>query len=158
MVDEIDKALLSEFADDSKKSVKDLAKKMNVHPNTLLLRTRKLERSGIIKSYVAALDYEKLGYGVNALVLIKIEMKNDWEKKLDDISKIPEILLLMSISGEADAFAVVSTKNRDEFYNILKRINNNPVVTKTTTHFVMNSYKLPCDFNPLKTPSVPSPE
>jgi len=154
MVDEVDRSLLSELVANSKISIKELAKKLQVHPNTLFLRTRKLEKSGVITKYAASLDYDKLGYGVTAVVLMKLEMKNNWEEKLREISEIPQILLLMSVSGEADAFAVISATSKDEFYNILKSINNNPAVTKTTTHFVMNSYKSPRDFNPLKSSSL----
>ena len=50
-LDDIDISILSHLRDDAKTQLKDLARELKVHPNTLLQRVRKLEKAKNIKGF-----------------------------------------------------------------------------------------------------------
>jgi DNA-binding Lrp family transcriptional regulator len=63
-LDEIDKKILVHIQQDSSITNAQLAKLVGLSPAPTLERVKKLESSGIIKSYHAELDIDKLGLGV----------------------------------------------------------------------------------------------
>jgi DNA-binding Lrp family transcriptional regulator len=146
----IDKQIISEFIENPKLSAKVVGKKLNLHPNTLLQRVKRLENKGVIRGYTTIVDYTKLGYVIQAIVFIKVLMIDDWESKLKPISEYPEISSFMFLSFDHDAAVIVRVKNMEELSKTLKRIQANKVVSKTTTHFISDYYKYPHEFNRLK--------
>ena len=71
-IDETDKAILNEFINDSRLSYREIAKRLNIAVGTVLSRTKKLENEGVIKSYSAILDYEKLEFDITAISEITV--------------------------------------------------------------------------------------
>ena len=149
-IDETDNSILSELVENSKLSSKILAKKLKIHPNTLLQRVKRLEKNGIIKQYTTVVDYGKLGYGIHALIFLKVNMARGWEDSLRPLSKLPNILSFLLITGDADALVIAHVKDKDELAALMRKLQDNNVVNKTTTHLIVDSYKEPHEFNPLK--------
>jgi DNA-binding Lrp family transcriptional regulator len=148
--DELDRAILSELIENSRLSANELAKKIGAHPNTVLLRIRKLERSGAIARYTAVPNYDRLGYGFQALVFVKLKSSSDWEKSIRPISDLPEVVSFFVMTGEHDALAIVRFGHKGELESLLKKIQGNAEVVQTTTALVISSFKRPHEFNPMK--------
>lgn len=64
-LDAIDRRLLIELTRDARTSLRRLAEEMNVSPATLHNRMTRMVQEGMIKSFVALLDYSKLGFALN---------------------------------------------------------------------------------------------
>ena len=58
-IDDIDLQLLNILHDNSKYTVKELAKMVNLSPSPVFERIKRLENNGYIKKYIALLDAEK---------------------------------------------------------------------------------------------------
>ena len=71
-LDDIDISILSHLRDDAKTQLKDLARELKVHPNTLLQRVRKLEKAKIIKKYTAEVDYAKTDIDLHIIIMMKL--------------------------------------------------------------------------------------
>ena len=56
------------------------------------------------------------------------------------------------ITGGADALVIARVKDKDELAALMRRMQDNDVVMKTTTHLIVDYYKYPHEFNPLRTP------
>ena len=149
-VDKIDKQIISEFIENPKISAKLLGKKLNLHPNTLLQRIKRLENKGVILGYTTVVDYKKLGYGIQAIVFIDAKMNERWEERLKPISNFPEISSFMFLSFDHDAAVIVRVKDMEELSKTLKKIQATGVVVRTTTHMILDYYKYPHEFNRLK--------
>ncbi len=147
-IDETDKKILHYLNENSKIPNKELARILRIHPNTLLQRVKKLEKNKIIKKYKSVVNYEKTGIEMMALVFIKVKMKPDWEKILKPVANIPQISSFILITGAADAVAMVRVKNKDELATVLREMQKNDVIMKTTTYLALDYYKLPEDYNP----------
>jgi len=151
ILDELDKAIISELIDDAKISSKELAKKLHVHPNTLLQRIKRLEREGAILRYTIVPNYDAIGFEFYAVIGIKTKMQKDWEEKLRPVvKKIPQIEAFLLVTGESDALAIVRMTNKNELSTVLREIQNSGIVEKTSTYLVLDGYKFHYQFNPFK--------
>lgn len=149
-VDETDLLILSELREDCKRPVRELAQTLRMHPNTLLQRIKRLEKAGIIRRYHADIDYKALGYDMHAIVTIKIKKSGlEDEKLLGDVGRMPEVQSLYAVTGSNDCIAVIKAKNRDDLVRILRVIQTQKSVLRTTSYLVLVTYKESYQFNPL---------
>ena len=148
--DATDLEILREIRKDCKRPVRELAKKLKIHPNTLLQRIKKLEKEKTIIKYMAEIDYHKLGYDLHAIIMGKVRKGRAGDpEQLSDLSAIPEVQSLYAVTGNYDIIVLVRVKNRDQLVEVIRRIGENPIVMKTTTHIILYSYKHPYEFNPI---------
>ena len=71
-LDENDKRIISEYLKDARISYREVAKRLQLAVGTVLTRTKKLENDGIIESYSAILNHDKLGYDIIAISEITV--------------------------------------------------------------------------------------
>jgi len=148
--DATDLEILREIRKDCKRPVRELAKKLKIHPNTLLQRIKKLEKEKTIIKYMAEIDYHKLGYDLHAMIMGKVRKGRAGDpEQLADLSAIPEVQSLYAVTGNYDIIALVRVKNRDQLVEVIRKIGENPIVMKTTTHIILFAYKHPYQFNPI---------
>ena len=75
-LDNIDRKILEILQLNAKITNAQLAKEISLSPAPTLERVKKLENSGIIKSYHASLDKEKIGLGVSTFVMVTLKGHN----------------------------------------------------------------------------------
>ena len=73
-LDEIDVMILSQLQKDSRLSIRELSKRINLSPPSVTERVRKLEDSGVIEKYTIKINKKKLGLSIDCI--IKVTMKN----------------------------------------------------------------------------------
>ena len=148
-LDKIDISILSHFRSDAKAQLKDLAKDLRVHPNTLLQRVRKLEKIGVIKKYVAIMDYEKAGYDLHVIINMKVKRGRAGDMdQLKDLINIAELEAIYAVSGVWDVIALCRVKNRKHLLDVIQKIGDHPIVTKTASSMILFEYKGHGEFNP----------
>jgi len=148
-LDEIDLAILASLRENAKASVKDLAKRIGVHPNTLLQRLKKLENNGIITKYVAEVDYAKVGYDLHVIIMMKVKRGRAGDMdQLKELLRIKELEAVYATTGTWDLVSVARVKNREHLLEVIQRLGKVPIITKTTSHLVLFAYKNPYQFNP----------
>jgi DNA-binding Lrp family transcriptional regulator len=149
-IDSTDKALIAALVEDSSLPSRELARRISVHPNTLLQRLKRLEKKEIIVKYTAVVDYDKIGFGLQALIFMTVDMSKEWEKMLRPVSKLPEISAFILLTGDYDCVAIVRVRDKEELADVLRKIQGTGVVTKTTSHLILDYYKQNHEYNPLK--------
>lgn len=149
-VDTVDLMILKELRKDCKRPMRELAQKLRMHPNTLLQRIKRLEKSKVVRRYHADVDYKALGYDMHAVVMIKIRKSGlEDEGLLKAVAALPEIVALYAVTGGADCVALVKAKNRDDLLRLLKFVQAQEQVLRTTTYLILLTYKEAYQFNPL---------
>jgi Lrp/AsnC family leucine-responsive transcriptional regulator len=149
-VDTVDLMILRELRNDCKRPMRELAQRLRMHPNTLLQRIKRLEKSKIVRRYHADIDYKALGYEYHAVVMIKIKKSGlEDERLLENVSNLPEIQSLYAVTGGADCIAIVKAKSRDDLVRVLKAIQTEKSVLRTISYLVLVTYKESYQFNPL---------
>ena len=151
-MNEIDKKILSEVSNNARIPAKALARKIDVHPNTLLQRMKRLQEKGVIQGYHGYLDYDQLGYGLHLVILMKLEHVDPGEDqmRLEELLKMKELEAMYAITGEWDLVSVWRVKDRKHLNCVIKKVTRTPAVTRTLTNLILHTYRNPNEFNPMK--------
>lgn len=139
-MDDIDVKILKRLLHDARMSYRKVAEEIGVSPPTVLARVNKLEKEGIIKSYSAMLDHEKLGYDLTAIIDITATKGKivDLEKQ---IAKFPNVCAVYDTTGLTDMMIIAKFKSRAELSNFVKKDLAMPYVERTNTHVVLITVK-----------------
>jgi DNA-binding Lrp family transcriptional regulator len=139
-MDETDVKILKRLLHDARMSYRKIAEEIGVSPPTVLARVGKLENSGIIKSYSALLDHERLGYDLTAVIEITA-MKGKIVDLERQIAKFPNVCAVYDITGLTDMTIIAKFRNRAELSNFVKKDLSLPYVERTNTHVVLITVK-----------------
>ncbi|HSB47305.1 MAG TPA: Lrp/AsnC family transcriptional regulator [Candidatus Bilamarchaeum sp.] len=149
-LDNVDRKILAALVENSKIMSKELSRKLRIHPNTLLQRLKKLEAAGVIIKYQAVVDFPKVDKMMQVLMFIKVNMEKPWEDALRATAKFPEIVSYILVTGEYDVVVIARVRDESHLADLMRRVQATRVVNKTTTHLIVDFYKQPHEYNPLK--------
>jgi Lrp/AsnC family leucine-responsive transcriptional regulator len=143
-LDQLDRSILKTLQKNGKITNKDLAEEIGLSPAPTLERVKKLEKSGIIKSYHAELDSQKLGLGVNTY--IQISLKGHNKTNIDiftkTIDKIDEVIECHHVTGSGDFLLRVVAKDIPSYQLfMLEKISDIEVVASLQTMVILSTFK-----------------
>ncbi len=152
-MDSIDIQILSMLQKDCKIAQVELARSVGLSPASISERLKRLEKSGVVKSYTAVLDARALGVGITAYVFVFIEHPRFEEELLEKLDAVSEVQECHHVTGDFSLLLKVRTKNIETFEHLLfHSINSIPGVRQTKTTIVLSSPKETTQF-PLQIPS-----
>lgn len=139
-----DLTILKLLQEDCTLSVKEIAEKIGLTFTPTYERIKQLEKSGVIKKYVALLDREKVGLGI--VVYCNISMKEQSRQNAitfeETISKYNEVQDVVSISGDCDYMIKVIAKDIDSYNEfVMNVISEIPAVGKINSSIVLKEVK-----------------
>jgi len=139
-LDSLDIQLLQELLKDSRRSYRELSKRLNVAVGTVLSRIRRMEKNHIITGYTSRLNYEKLGYELTVVTEVTVS-KGRLVDVENEIAKDPHVCAVYDVTGLTDAIIIAKFKNRSDLNSFTKRVLAIPYVERTNTHVVLNTVK-----------------
>ncbi|MCG7841374.1 MAG: Lrp/AsnC family transcriptional regulator [Methanomassiliicoccales archaeon] len=151
MLDDLDKRIIEELCKSSQGSSRAIAKRLGIHPTTLIQRVRNMEQKDVIRGYRANVDYMKLGYEFMAIVHIYVE--GDLIEIQRRIKELKNVVAILDVTGECDSIAWVACRSREEFSHVVKSMLVIPGVKKTNTYVILNVIKDPFNFMPDFSPT-----
>ena len=143
-IDDIDRALLCILQSDARISNADLARQVNLSPPAVHARIRRLQELGVIRSYVAVLDREALGFEMLCLIAIRMErhQRPDIERVRAAVGQMPEVLECHHLTGEFDYQLKVVVRNRKELERfVMDRLSTIPGIGHIRTSLVFSEIK-----------------
>lgn len=130
--------LLRLLQENSRRTISDLAKQLNLSRATVQQMMQRLEHQGIIQGYTVKINPHYQHSHVSAYVMISIV-----GKKTSDIvrqlNKHPQLNMLCTISGQYDLIAKLTAETTaalDKSIDFIEQING---VEKTLSHIVLSS-------------------
>ena len=140
VIDKTNTKILNVILENAKLSYREIAKRVGVSVVTILKRVKALEKAGIIKSYTADLDYEKLGYDVHVVIKMRIAKGKlfEVEKK---IARNPNVFAVYDTTGTFDCIIIAKFKSRRSMDTFLKKIQTYDFVERTETSLILNTIK-----------------
>lgn len=140
MVDELDIKIISLLQKNARLSFREIARELDVAVGTVYNRIKKLEESGVIKGYAPVLDYEKLGFGLTALIGVKAQGRKiqEIERKIAEKSRA---MMVYDITGEFDIFVIAKFRDREDMNRFVKWLLSLDGVEKTNTSVAMQVVK-----------------
>ena len=120
--DEVDRQIIDLLSKNSRLSVRELSKIINVSHPTVSRRIRKLEEKGVIKGYVSIIEDEELGYDCRALLLIKVTGNSDPEKIIAEMRDNERICNLYTTVGNYDIISTATCSELDGLSDFIKNL------------------------------------
>ncbi len=136
MIDDKNKKILRVLMNNARLSIRKIAKITGIKPSSVFQRMKKLEENEIIKGYTVKLNREKMGYGVEAFVLITFKKEDNitQEQVAKELMRIDNVIEVHIITGDWDLLAKVITKDvKDLGKLITEKIRKIKGVDKTFT-------------------------
>lgn len=143
-LDTIDLRILRELQHDGSLSNVDLARRVHLSPSPCLARVKELEKSGLIASYVALLNPQALGLGLN--VFINISLKEQSKHSLaqfeERIAQYDEVMECYLMTGDSDYLIRVVVPDilaLERF--ILEQLTPIPAIEKIRSSFTLKQVR-----------------
>ena len=126
-IDRLDKKLLSLLQTDAKRTTKELAQQLNLSVTAVYERIKKMEREGIISSYVALLDRTKIDKAFVVFCHIKLtQHSREFLTRFEsEVVRLDEVTECFHVSGDYDYILKVFVKDMEAYREFM--------VTKLTT-------------------------
>lgn len=115
MLQDKDKNILELLQENAKLTVMQIAKKLDLRPSTVHDRIKRMERSGIIKKYVAIVDKNKLDYKLTFYQFFKFRPTDFMLKHQKPIMNDKHIQEIQIIDGEWHALIKSVFKTPEDF-------------------------------------------
>jgi Lrp/AsnC family leucine-responsive transcriptional regulator len=101
--------LVSELFRNSRKSDREMARKLGVSQPTVSRMRGKLESEGIIKEYTIIPDFAKLGFELVAISCVKAKVRTDYlERAQEWVKNYPNIVLSAKAEGSGKNAVMIS--------------------------------------------------
>lgn len=144
ILDKTDEQILRILQEDSTVSVKEISAKIGLSATPTYERIRYMEEQGIIRKYVALVNREKIG--LNLVVYCNIVLKEQSKKALMAfeavVSKMPEVMEVISISGTYDYMLKIIAKDIQAYNDfVVNVISNIPNIGQYHSSIVLNEVK-----------------
>lgn len=120
-IDDIDIAILNELSQDSRLSMRELAKKVNLSPPSVTERVRRLEHEGVIKGYTVELNWKELGFGLECIMEITVR-NGDYERLKAWVQTHPRVLGCWRTAGKACYFVRICARDLGEIEEFVNQI------------------------------------
>lgn len=121
MVDSIDSKLLEILKENARLSFADLGRKINLSPSAVRERIQKMEDIGVIKKYSVEIDNQKIGYDIEAFILLKV-FQGQLKHVIQQITTFPEVTTAHRITGSQNIHLKVALKNQLELQKLIDQL------------------------------------
>lgn len=138
-LDRIDVAMLHHLQRDGRATTVELSDAVGLSPSPCHRRQKILEEAGIITSYVALLDQERVGLPVN--VFVSVELVGQTDEQLagfeDAVSACPEVMECYIMTGASDFLLRVVAGDLAAYELFLRRLTRMPFVRSIRSAFAL---------------------
>jgi Lrp/AsnC family transcriptional regulator, leucine-responsive regulatory protein len=140
-VEEIDRAIVAALTTDGRLSYTDLAEKVGLSVSAAHQRVRRLEQRGVIRGYVAHVDYATLNLPLTAFVAIRPLDLSQADDAPDRLADLPEIEACYSVAGDDFYLLLVRVASPADLERLLQEIRGAANVTTRTTVVLSTPYE-----------------
>ncbi len=139
-MDDIDTAILRSLIRNSRITISQMSKEIDVPDATISNRLKKLE-TDVIKRYTMIPDWQKIGLNITAIIIIQTESEKHQYVK-EELSKLDEVSEVYSVSGEYDILIKVWVPSIGELNKLINsKIRSVDGVEDLTEMIVMERVK-----------------
>ena len=139
------KEVLEVLEKDGRLTPKDIAEQTGLKEADVKNFIKEMEARGIIKGYKAVVDWEKYGdESVYAIIEVQLSPERNvgYDAVAERISRFPEVVTCMLISGDHDLHLLIKGKTMKEVaFFVAEKIAPLSQVNHTATHFLLRRYK-----------------
>lgn len=140
-LDIIDVKILEVLQANSRVSISELSKKVNLSLSAVSERLKKLESSNVIEKYTVILNSQALDKELSVIMNISLENPHLTSDFLEFVRAEDEILECHYVTGEYDYVLKITTRNTATLENLMNRIKGISGIKRTQTNVILSSVK-----------------
>ena len=140
-MDIIDVKILEVLQSNSRVSISELSKKVNLSLSAVSERLKKLESSNVIEKYTVILNSQALDKELSVIMNISLENPHQTSEFLNFVRTEDEILECHYVTGEYDYVLKITTRNTATLEHLMNRIKGISGIKRTQTNAVLSSVK-----------------
>ncbi|MEN0642062.1 Lrp/AsnC family transcriptional regulator [Alkalicoccobacillus gibsonii] len=145
-IDTIDLTILDELKKDSRQSIRELSRKVNLSPPSVSERIRKMEATSIIEGYTLRINDKVLGLPIQCLIEITIK-NGKYSTFQEKISRYPGVNYCYRITGSACFMLKFSTDKFERIEEFIEEFNS---IATTLTHVILSEVPMNWTYVDLK--------
>ena len=138
-MDEIDRKILTVLRDHARLPVAEIARQVDLSGASVARRIDRLERTGVIRGYVAVIDDGASG-DLEAFTEIRLAGAVDTHRIEEIARSVPEVQQYFTISGDPDALVHFRVRDVDHLQQVVNAIRKTGLVAGTKTLIVMSTW------------------
>lgn len=120
-MDRVDWHILEELQADARLSFNELSRRVKLSPPAVAERVRRLQDTGVVTGYHAALDLEQVGRSVRAVVVMDCYGPTCLLRD-PDVATWPEIRQLYRVTGQGCSVLMVAVPTMPDFEELIDRL------------------------------------
>lgn len=143
-LDKTDLKILKKLQENGKITNLQLSKEIGLSPAPTLERVKKLEGSGVIKSYHALVDEEALEIGLVAYMQVTLvrQVNQAIQRFIDHVENVEEVVEVYQVTGQADFLVKIMAKDIPSFDKMVRTKFDNDVIGQMQTMIVLSTEKI----------------
>lgn len=135
-LDNKDLRIIAALNDNSRTSIRNIAKKLNLRPSTVHQRIQKLVKNNVIEKFTLKLNNKSISE--NFIVFLLVSTTKDLDSKFLNNKHVKEVF---GVTGEYDLIVKLKFKNVEEFNDFLLGLRKEHSIGKTLTMVVTANLK-----------------
>ena len=137
-LDDKDIGIIEILKENSRFSIRDIAKKTGIRPSTVHQRITKLKKEGVIEKFTLKLNNSAMGENFIVFMLIKTKPSTIFGSKIVNNKHIKDIF---GVTGEYDLMLKLKFKDVVEFNDFVIDFRKNQQIQSTLTMVVTTNIK-----------------
>jgi DNA-binding Lrp family transcriptional regulator len=138
-IDQIDLAILELLKQDARRTVTDIASRVNLSLAPVKRRIDRLERTGVIRGFTVILDPSKVKTGVDAYSEIRLG-PGDVDDFLHFAQSLPEVTEASSLAGDTDILLRLRVDDVEHLHRLVNALRSNPRVRGIRTLVTLKTW------------------
>lgn len=132
-IDSYDTRILAELQRDARISMSELGRRVHLSQPAAAERVKKLEISGVITGYHAAVNPALLGYGIRAFVRVG---RADYATVVKRVEQSPEVINAFNVTGEDSWILEIAVQDVSHLDEVVTKF---CLLTETSTSIILNA-------------------
>jgi Lrp/AsnC family leucine-responsive transcriptional regulator len=138
-LDEVDFRILNALVANGRASFASLGEHVGLSPHGAADRVRRLERTGVITGYTAAVALESVGRALDAFIDVRLLPKTLPEKFEEFCQSLPAVQEVAFVTGRFDYHVRVACQNADDLDATVRAIRRAGGAAQTETRIVLRA-------------------
>ena len=139
-LDEIDERIIALLREDARRTITDVAARVNLSSAPVKRRIDRLERLGVITGYTVAVNHAVIGPTIEAFTELRFAGNADIDEILGEVEQIPEIHEVFTMAGDPDALLRIRVTDVEHLKAVVNRLRRTGRVTGTKTLMVLDRW------------------
>jgi Lrp/AsnC family leucine-responsive transcriptional regulator len=143
-LDATDRKILTILQENGRITNTRLAQLVGLSPPAVLERVRRLEASGVIERYVAILNRQLAGFGIQTIVMVCLSHHqiSSLQHVMERLTSMEEVLECHQLTGDVDFLLKVAVKDMNAYTDFVNnKLSGIPGIQNVRTSFILDSLK-----------------